>query len=79
MELKSLQSQINPHFLFNTLNTIGKLAYIEGSDRVQNLIMSLSKLLRYNLSKLEKPVKLREELHVVQDYFFIQKRDLGIE
>ncbi|MBS4208694.1 sensor histidine kinase [Bacillus sp. FJAT-50079] len=77
MELKSLQSQINPHFLFNTLNTIGKLAYIEGSDRVQNLIMSLSKLLRYNLSKLEKPVKLKDELHVVQDYFFIQKTRFG--
>ena len=77
MELKSLQSQINPHFLFNTLNTIGKLAYIEGSERVQHLIMSLSKLLRYNLSKLEKPVKLKDELHVVQDYFFIQKTRFG--
>ena len=77
MELKSLQSQINPHFLFNTLNIIGKLAYVEGSDRVQNLIMSLSKLLRYNLSKLENPVKLQDELHVVQDYFFIQKTRFG--
>ncbi|MBS4197166.1 sensor histidine kinase [Lederbergia citri] len=77
MELKSLQSQINPHFLFNTLNTIGKLAYIEGSDKVNHLIMSLSKLLRYNLSKLEKPVKLRDELQTVQDYFFIQKTRFG--
>ena len=39
--------------------------------------MSLSKLLRYNLSKLERPVKLKDELHVVQDYFFIQKTRFG--
>ncbi|MCR2822519.1 sensor histidine kinase [Lederbergia panacisoli] len=77
MELKSLQSQINPHFLFNTLNTIGKLAYIEGSEKVNQLIMSLSKLLRYNLSKLEKPVKLKDELQTVEDYIFIQKTRFG--
>ncbi|MFS0613997.1 sensor histidine kinase [Lederbergia ruris] len=77
MELKSLQSQINPHFLFNTLNTIGKMAYIEGSDQVNKLIISLSKLLRYNLSNLEKPVKLKDELLTVQDYFYIQKVRFG--
>lgn len=73
MELKSLQSQINPHFLFNTLNTISKCAIIEGSDQVYKLINSLSKLLRYNLSKIEKPVTLLDELAVVKEYFFIQK------
>ncbi|WP_088102108.1 sensor histidine kinase [Halalkalibacter urbisdiaboli] len=73
MELKSLQSQINPHFLFNTLNTIAKTAYIEGSERIYQLITSISKLLRYNLSQIEKPVTLADEINIVKEYFFIQK------
>lgn len=73
MELKSLQSQINPHFLFNTLNTIAKSAYLEGSDHISKLITSLSKLLRYNLSHIEKPVRLLDEINIVKEYFFIQK------
>lgn len=73
MELKSLQNQINPHFLFNTLNTISKSALIEGSDTVYHLINSLSKLLRYNLDVMEKPVTLADEINVVQQYFYIQK------
>lgn len=73
MELKSLQSQINPHFLFNTLNTISKSALIEGSEQVYKLIHSLSKLLRYNLGVIEKPVTLLEEINVVEQYFYIQK------
>ncbi|KHF41587.1 hypothetical protein LQ50_02445 [Halalkalibacter okhensis] len=73
MELKSLQSQINPHFLFNTLNTISKSALIEGSEHVFRLINSLAKLLRYNLGVMEKPVTLLDELSVVQEYFYIQK------
>ncbi|MFC0473327.1 sensor histidine kinase [Halalkalibacter kiskunsagensis] len=73
MELRSLQNQINPHFLFNTLNTISKCALIEGSDQVYRLINSISKLLRYNLGVMEKPVSLSEEISVVQEYFYIQK------
>ncbi|WP_100407302.1 sensor histidine kinase [Bacillus solitudinis] len=73
MELKSLQSQINPHFLFNTLNTIAKTAYIEGSERIYMLITSIAKLLRYNLSQIDKPVTLADEINIVKEYFFIQK------
>ncbi|GAE36772.1 two-component sensor histidine kinase [Halalkalibacter akibai JCM 9157] len=73
MELKSLQSQINPHFLFNTLNTISKCALLEGSDKVYKLINSISKLLRYNLGVMDKPVTLLEEINVVKEYFYIQK------
>jgi len=73
LELKALQSQINPHFLFNTLNVISKLAYIEGAERTSEWTISTSKLLRYNLRKLDEPVTLREEVEHAKEYFSIQK------
>lgn len=72
-ELRSLQNQINPHFLFNTLNTISKKAYIEGAEETSDLITSVSALLRYNIGNLDHTSVLRSEIEVVQEYFFIQK------
>ncbi|TRY17632.1 HAMP domain-containing protein, partial [Geobacillus sp. LEMMJ02] len=69
LELKALQSQINPHFLFNTLNAISKLAYIEGAEKTSELTVSTSNLLRYNLRKLDQPVTLREEVEHAKEYF----------
>lgn len=77
MELKSLQSQINPHFLFNTLNTVSKMAYIEGAEKTSDLLHSISALLRYNLGGWNKPVTLKEEVTVVKEYFFIQQTRFG--
>ncbi len=77
MELKSLQSQINPHFLFNTLNTISRMAYLEGSEKTSDLISSVSALLRYNLGNLDKPTTLRDEVRIVKEYFFIQQTRFG--
>ncbi|MUG23154.1 HAMP domain-containing protein [Paenibacillus macerans] len=73
LELKTLQSQINPHFLFNTLNSISKLAYIEGAPKTSDLAVSVSRLLRYNLQKLDQAVPLREEVQHVGEYMNIQK------
>ncbi|CAM4223348.1 MAG: sensor histidine kinase [Paenibacillus macerans] len=73
LELKTLQSQINPHFLFNTLNSISKLAYIEGAPKTSDLAVSVSRLLRYNLQKLDQAVPLREEVQHVSEYMNIQK------
>ncbi|WP_342044167.1 sensor histidine kinase [Bacillus sp. OTU530] len=73
LELKALQSQINPHFLFNTLNVISKLAYIEGAEQTSDLTVSTSNLLRYNLRKLDEPVTLRDEIKHAEEYFAIQK------
>ncbi|MCM3700193.1 sensor histidine kinase [Paenibacillus macerans] len=73
LELKTLQSQINPHFLFNTLNSISKLAYIEGAPKTSDLAVSVSRLLRYNLQKLDQAVPLREEVEHVGEYMNIQK------
>lgn len=73
MELKHLQNQINPHFLFNTLNTISKMAYLEDAHSTQGLIVSVSTLLRHSLGELDKHVTLKDEVSVVEDYFRIQK------
>ncbi|TBL81114.1 sensor histidine kinase [Paenibacillus thalictri] len=72
-ELKSLQSQINPHFLFNTLNILAKKAYLEGAEETSDLISSVSGLLRYNLKRLDSPVTLRDELRILDEYLTIQK------
>lgn len=72
-ELKSLQSQINPHFLFNTLNAASQLAMMEGADRSSELIENTAELFRYNLRKLEEPVTLVDELKNVKNYMYILK------
>jgi two-component system, sensor histidine kinase YesM len=73
-ELKVLQSQINPHFLFNTLNTTARLAMFEEADETLKVIESTSELLRYNLGKIKKEnITLKDEIDNVKEYIFIQK------
>lgn len=72
-QLRNLQSQINPHFLFNTLNTLSKKAYMEGSEETSDLLVSVASLLRYNLKHLDKPMSLYDEVNVLQQYIDIQK------
>ncbi|MEN1966665.1 histidine kinase [Lentibacillus sp. N15] len=71
-QLHSLQSQINPHFLYNTLNMISKKAFIEGSEETSDLLVNIANLLRYNLNRLEKSTTLFEEIKVLQQYIEIQ-------
>lgn len=73
LELQALQSQINPHFLFNTLNALSKLALLEGAEKTSDLIVSMSNLLRYNLRNLEHPVSLHDEVEHVKEYVIIQQ------
>ncbi|TLS49132.1 sensor histidine kinase [Paenibacillus antri] len=72
-QLRSLQSQINPHFLFNTLDTISKKAYLEGSEETSDLLVNVASLLRYNLKRLDRSVTLYDEVRVLQQYIEIQK------
>ncbi|MUT68765.1 sensor histidine kinase [Paenibacillus sp. NEAU-GSW1] len=72
-QLRSLQSQINPHFLFNTLDTLSKKAYLEGSEETSDLLASVARLLRYNLKRLDRPVTLYEEVKVLREYVAIQQ------
>jgi two-component system sensor histidine kinase YesM len=70
-ELQALQSQINPHFLFNMLNAGVQLAVIESADQTADYIDKVSSLIRYNLRCIETPVTLNEEITHLRDYFFI--------
>lgn len=72
-ELHALQSQINPHFLFNTLNTISRLALLEKADKTQEVVYSLAELLRYSLRKIDQIVTLEEEIAHIKRYLTIQE------
>lgn len=71
MQLKMLRYQINPHFMYNTLNTISALAEIEGVQNIVQMAGSLSKILYYNV-KGRDVVRLREEIEYVRNYLQIQ-------
>ena len=75
--LDLLKSQINPHFLFNTLNIIACMAKLEDAFTTEKMITSMSNLFRYNLKTTEQTVPLEQELKVVQDYTYIQKMRFG--
>ena len=76
-ELRTLQAQINPHFLFNTLSMISKTAYLRHDNTTSELINRLASFLRYALDKSSTISTLREEIDSIEDYFFIQKRRFG--
>src|SRR5690606_1693838 len=71
------QSQINPHFLFNTLNIIARTSMFEGADKTTKLIQSMSQIFRYNLQASDKAVSLKTELNILQEYIFIQNYRFG--
>lgn len=72
-QLLNLQSQMNPHFLFNTINIISRTAMFEGNEKIVKLMQSMSKILRYNVVNIHNLVTLKEELDIVQAYLYIQE------
>lgn len=72
-ELKALQSQINPHFLYNVLDGIRGHAMKEGVIELADMIEALSKIFRYSVSHWENQVTLESELTNVRSYFKIQQ------
>src|SRR5205807_7134639 len=76
--LDALQSQINPHFLFNTLNSISSLVRFD-PDLARELIIKLSKILRRLLGKHDEFVQLREEIEFIDDYLDIEVVRFGRE
>ena len=77
LEYRILQSQINPHFMYNTLNTIKWMATIQGMDGISDIATSLSRLLK-NVSKVEDNlIPLKDEKALLDDYFTIMKYRYG--
>ena len=70
-QLKYLQSQINPHFLFNTLNAGMQLAMIEDADKTALFIENMAEFFRYNLSRINEDATLADEIRLVDHYIYI--------
>lgn len=73
MEFKALQAQINPHFLYNALDTINWMARKEGKEDICDMISAVSNLLRISISNKEAVFSVEQELTYVKDYLYIQK------
>lgn len=77
LEYQILQSQINPHFLYNTLNSIKWMATIQGAGGIAEMTTALARLMK-NVSKgTGAQIPLKDELALVQDYFLIQQYRYG--
>lgn len=73
VELFTLQNQINPHFLYNTLDSIRSQLLLVGQKEIAEMTEKLSKFFRYCISYDEGMVKIKEEINHILDYYFIQK------
>lgn len=70
-QLKYLQAQINPHFLFNTLNAGAQLAMLEGAEKTCIFIQNMADFFRYNVRKIDSDTTLKEELDLVDSYIYV--------
>ena len=73
MEFKTLQSQMNPHFLYNTLDAINWMAFKKGEMEICNLVSAISNLMRVSISNKQSIITLEQELEYVKDYLYIQR------
>ena len=73
VEYTTLESQIDPHFLYNTLESIRSRALLDGNGEIASMTEILSKFFRYCISNGERLIKIREEVNHIQDYYYIQK------
>ena len=72
-EYRALQAQINPHFLYNTLNSIRWMAIIQKADNIKKVVDALGGLLRNSTSKMDQFITVKEEMDNLKDYIYIQK------
>jgi len=72
-EIAALEAQINPHFLYNTLDTINWMAIGKEEYEISNMIGALAQILRYGISKSNEEVTIREEANWLKQYLFLQQ------
>jgi two-component system, sensor histidine kinase YesM len=77
-ELHALQSQINPHFLYNTLNTVKAISKLHGVEDITTIVTQLGKLLRDSINSKEEFTTVEESLKLVEGYLQIQKIRYGV-
>ncbi|WP_434692658.1 sensor histidine kinase [Hungatella sp. SB206] len=77
LEYQILQSQINPHFLYNTLNSVKWMATIQGATGIADMMTVLARLLKNVSKRSESMITLKEELELAGDYFQIQQYRYG--
>ncbi len=75
-QLMAYESQTNPHFLYNTLDLVRMMSINGENDKIENVVVSLSRILRYNLSQ-EVSVALEEEIKCAENYFDIWHMRMG--
>lgn len=73
LEVEKLLYQINPHFLMNTLDTVHWLALMNGQTEIDKLVLSLNKLLHYNLGKMGEASTIGDEIQALREYLQLQK------
>ncbi|MDQ1911733.1 sensor histidine kinase [Paenibacillus sp. GD4] len=76
-ELQALVAQINPHFIYNSLETINSMAVLQGNREISRLVISLGKLLRISISETQELIPIGTELEHVRHYLFIQTCRFG--
>lgn len=76
-ELRVLQEQIKPHFLYNSIETIGFMALDAGADRVHDALETMGSFYRNFLSKGDRQIPLSREVQIVKDYLSLQKLRYG--
>lgn len=72
-KINALQNQINPHFLYNTLECIRSEAILQDCENIARMSHALASFFRYSISRKENIVTLRDELSNIKNYFFIQQ------
>ena len=76
-QLRALQAQINPHFMYNTLQVIGGMALEKEAPEIYSVTIALSDILRYSLNFSQKMVSLEEETEYLKSYIMIQNERFG--
>ncbi len=77
IQIHLLRSQINPHFLFNTLSLMAGMAQIENADNTKEMARRLGNIFRYNLKTESNITSLFSEINIAKDYLYIQKCRFG--
>lgn len=76
-QMSALRAQVNPHFLFNALNLIGVTALVDTSESVMQMVEAVGNILRYSLYSNGIMTLLDDEVEIVRQYLFLQKRRFG--